>query len=68
MKGRGQKSQFSNFSMNWGKFGNAIQAFQKSEFPISLMNWEKLRNIHSPRPTFQNSNVESMDELGKVMS
>ena len=24
MKARGQKSQFSNFSVNWGKFGNAI--------------------------------------------
>ena len=68
MKARGQKSQFSNFSVNWGKFGNAIQAFQKSQFPISLMNWEKLGNIHSPRPTFQNPNVESMDELGKPMS
>ena len=29
------------------------------------MNWEKLGNIHSLRPTFQNPNVESMDELGK---
>ena len=68
MKARGQKSQFSNFSVNWGKFGNAIQAFQKSQFPFSLMNWEKLANIHSSKPTFQNSNVESMDELGKVIS
>ena len=32
------------------------------------MNWEKLGSIHSPRPTCQNSKVESMDELGKVMS
>ena len=24
------------------------------------MNWEKLGNIRSPRPTFQNPNVESM--------
>ena len=31
--------------MNWGKFGNAISAFQKSEFPISLTNWEKLGKI-----------------------
>ena len=30
------------------------------------MNWEKIGNIHSPRPTFQNPNVESMDELGNV--
>ena len=54
--------------MNWGKFGNEIEGFQKSQFPISFMNWEKLINIHSPRPTFQNANVESMDELGKPMS
>ena len=32
------------------------------------MNWEKLGGIHGPRPTFQNPNFESMDELGKVMS
>ena len=31
--------------MNWEKFGNAISAFQKSEFPISLTNWEKLGKI-----------------------
>ena len=30
------------------------------------MNWEKLGNIHSPRPIFQNLNAESMDELGKL--
>ena len=27
------------------------------------MNWEKLGSIHIPRPTFQNPNFESMDEL-----
>ena len=27
------------------------------------MNLEKLGNIHSPRPTFQNPNVEFIDEL-----
>ena len=31
------------------------------------MNCEKLGNIRSPRPTFQNPNFESMDELEKVM-
>ena len=30
------------------------------------MNREKLGNIHSPRLTFQNSNVEFMDELGNL--
>ena len=69
MKAKEQKSQFSNILvMNWGKFGNAIETFQKSQFPISFINWEKLGNIHSPRTTFQNANVESMDELGKLMS
>ena len=68
-EGKRQKSQFLNFVvMKWGKFGKAIQAFQKFQFPISFMNWEKLGNIHSPRPTFQNPNVEFMDELGKLMS
>ena len=30
------------------------------------MNWEKLGNIHSLTPTFQNPNVEFMDELGNL--
>ena len=34
----------------------------------SSLEAEKLGNIHSPRPTFQNPNVEFMDELGKLMS
>ena len=29
------------------------------------MNWKK--HIHSPRPTFQILNFESLDELGKVI-
>ena len=68
MKVRGQKFQFENFLMNWVKFGSAIYAFQKSQFPISFMHWEKLGSIHSRKLTFQNQNFESMDELGKVMS
>ena len=64
LKAREQKSQFSNFLvMNWGKFWNAIEAFQKSQFPISFVNWEKLGNIHSPRSTFQNANVEFSENL-----
>ena len=35
---------------------------KSSNFPISFMNWEKRRNIHSPIPTLQNPNVESLDE------
>ena len=30
------------------------------------MNWEKLGNMHSARPIFQNPNVEVIDELGKL--
>ena len=41
-----------------------------SKIPIShlLMNLEKFGNIYSPRPTFQNPDVEFMGELGKLMS
>ena len=67
-EGKGQKSKFSNFTVNWGKFENAIQAFRKSQFTISFMSWEKLGNIHSPRPKLQNPNVECMDELGNFIS
>ena len=35
---------------------------------LSFMKLEKLGRIHSLRPTFQNPNYKSMDELGKVMS
>ena len=68
MKSSGQKSQFPNFLVNWGTFGSAIQAFQKSQFSISFMNQEKLGSIHNPKPTFQNPNFESMNKQGKVMS
>ena len=41
-----------------------------SKISISHLFYElgKLGNIHSPRPTFRNPNVESMDELGKFLS
>ena len=42
--------------------------FSKIQIFLSLMNQEKLGSINSPRPTFQNPNFKSMDELGKVMS
>ena len=43
--------------------------FKNPNFPSLLfVNWEKLGNIQSPRATFQNPNVEFMDELGKLMS
>ena len=42
MKARGPKPQFSNFSLNWGIFGNTILAFQKSQFLISFFNYTAL--------------------------
>ena len=47
MKASGRKFQFSNFSLNWGKFGNAIWAFQKSQFPISFLWIGKNLEIYS---------------------
>ena len=54
--------------MNWEKFSSAAQAFQKTQFSTTFMNWEKLGSTRNLRPTFQNPNFESMDELGKGMS
>ena len=59
-----QKSQFSNILVNWEIFGSAPKSFQKSQSTI-FINWEKFGSIRSPKPTFQNPNFESMDELGK---
>ena len=64
MKAGWQKYQFSNFSVNWRKFG----LFKNPNSPSLFINWKKLGNIRSHRPTFQNPNVESMDNLGKLMS
>ena len=54
---------FSELEKKW----NCSLGFSKFQFPITLINLEKLGSIHSPRPIFQNPNLESMDELGKVM-
>ena len=54
--------------MNCKKIRSVAWAIQKSQFSVSFMYWEILGSIHSPRPTFQNPNFESMEELGKVMS
>ena len=44
--------------------------FKNPNFPYlsELRKTYELGNIHSPKPTFQNPNVEFMDELGKLMS
>ena len=50
--------------LNSEKFESAILGnIQKSQFFTSFMNWGKPGSMHSPRPTFQNPNFESMDEL-----
>ena len=51
-----------------GKIWKCNLGFSKIQIFLSLMNQEKLGSINSPRPTFQNPNFKSMDELGKVMS
>ena len=51
-----------------GKIWKCDLGFSKIQIFLSLMNQEKLGSIHCPRPTFQNPNFKSMDELGKVMS
>ena len=60
-------SIFKPFS-ELGKIWNYNLSFSKIPISHLFMNQEKLGNIHSPRPTFQNPNVEYMDELGKRMS
>ena len=41
--------------------------FKNPNFP-SLYELRKTWKYKQPRPTFQNPNVELMDELGKLMS
>ena len=68
-EGKGTKiSIFKLSSDELVKIWKCNLGFQKSQFPISFMNWEKVGNINNPRPTFQNANAESTDELGKPMS
>ena len=55
---------FSELGKNW----KCQIGFSKIPIFISFMNWEKLGSIHSPRPTIQNTNFDSMDELEKAMS
>ena len=51
-----------------GKIWKCNLSFSKIPISHLFMNREKLGNIHSPRPTFENPNVEFIDELGKRMS
>ena len=69
-KYEGKETKLSIFKLfnEFGKFCKCNLGFSKIQILLSFMNWEKLGSIHSPRPTFKNPNMKSMDELGKVMS
>ena len=41
--------------------------FQNPNFP-SLYQFRKIWKFAQPRPTFENPNVEFMEDLGKLMS
>ena len=62
---KGTKISIFKLFSELGKIWKCNLGFQISQFPISFMNWEKLENIRSPRPTFQNQNIEYMDQLEK---
>ena len=62
------KISILKFFSEFGKIWKCNLGFSKIPITISFMNWEKLGNIHIHRPTFQNPNIESVDELGKLMS
>ena len=67
-EGKGTKISIFKLFNELGKIWKCNLRFSKIPISHSFMNLEKLGNIHSPRPTFQNPNVEFMDELGKLMS
>ena len=67
-EGKGTNISISKLFNELGKIWKCNLNFSKIPISHLFMNWEKLGNIHSPRPTFQNPNVEFMDELGKLMS
>ena len=67
-EGKGTKISIFKLFSELGKYWKCNLGISK--IPISHLFYEvgKSRDIHSPRPTFQNTNLESMDELGKFMS
>ena len=66
-EGKGTKISIFKLFNELEKIWKCNLGFSKIQIFLSFMNCEKLGNIHSPRPTFQNPNFESMDELEKVM-
>ena len=65
-KGKGTKISIAKLFIELWKIWKCNLGFSKFQVFLSFMNWKKLGSIHSPRPTFQNPNFESMDELQKV--
>ena len=61
---KGTKISIFKLFSELGKIWKYNLGFSKIAIPISFHLFYEL---HSPRPTFQNPNVESMDELGKLM-
>ena len=65
-EGKGANISIFELFNELGKIWKCNLNFSKISVSHLFINWEKLWNIHSPRPTFQNPNVEFMDELGKL--
>ena len=70
MKANGAKISVFKLFNELGKIWKCNLSFSKIPISHLFMNREKLGNIvtQSHRPTFENPNVECMDELGKPMS
>ena len=67
-EGKGSKISIAKLFSELGKIWKCNLSFSKIPISHLFMNGEKLGNIHSPRRTFQNPNVEFTDELGKLLS
>ena len=52
-EGKGTKISIYKLLMNWGKIGNAIWDFQKSQFPISLWIEKNLEKCTAPDHRFR---------------
>ena len=64
---KGTKISIFKLFSELGKIWKCNLGFSKIPISHLFYDWEKLGNIHSPRATFQNPNVEFMGELGKRM-
>ena len=67
-EGKGTKISIFKLFSKLRKIWKCNLSFSKIPISHFFKSLEKLGNIHSLRPTFQNPNVEFMGELGKCMS